>query len=173
MSGQMHKAKINDKRAISEIVSYVILIAIALSTASGIYVWLKYMTPSEKELCSEDVSIIIRNYNCINPNILEITVQNKGLFKINGFFIRAADKSGGIPITGLKSTDAEYSLADGRYEFVYPLIPENYTSLKFDYSSLGSLAKIEVQPYIVAENSELRLCPNIYSQDIAASKNCN
>ncbi len=74
--------KKNNKRAISELVSYVLLITLALAMAGGVYAWLKFYAsnPLPEEQC-EGISLAITDVSCAG-NELTIDLKNTGRFNI-------------------------------------------------------------------------------------------
>jgi len=56
-----------NKKAVSLMLSYVLLIVIAISVAIGVYAWLKFVAEGTEglEKCPADVSLIIQNYECV------------------------------------------------------------------------------------------------------------
>ena len=168
------KSKIKSKKAVSLMVSYVLLIVIALALASVIYSWAKVKSnflPQEE--CPEDVSIIIKDYSCNNTiKVISLYIENKGLFNINGFFIRASDNESIIASIPLNTTDIERSLIiSGRYDFFDNLLKPNEVRVaNFSFKNSDPLKKIEIQPYILQE--KITLCPNRVRLNIDANK-CN
>ncbi len=80
----MRNIAIKQKRAVSLIVSYVLLLVMAVSMAGMIYGWLKYQARLPAEIkCPEGVGIAI-TYDC-NATHFNITVYNQGLFRIDGY----------------------------------------------------------------------------------------
>ncbi len=91
-----------NKKALSEVVSYVFLIIIALALAAMTYSFLKVYIPKEKIECPSDISLIIDSYACryiyrsgggigqpaTYSSYLNISFINKGLFKIDAAYIR-------------------------------------------------------------------------------------
>lgn len=80
-----------NKKAISEIVGYTILIVIAVSLSILVYSFLRLYIPKEKVTCEEDIRLIIQDYTCEN-GMLSLTITNKGLFKAGAFYLRFEDK---------------------------------------------------------------------------------
>src|SRR3989344_210535 len=77
----MRKIRKENKKAVSEIVSYVLLIVVAISLSIIVYAWIKIQLPKEIIECPEGVSVIIKDYQCNEQNnIINITFQNKGFF---------------------------------------------------------------------------------------------
>lgn len=78
-----------NKKALSEIVGYTILIVIAISLSVMVYSFLKLYIPKEKVTCEEDVRLILQDYDCdVSNGILNVTIANKGLFKAGAFYLR-------------------------------------------------------------------------------------
>ena len=88
---------IKNKRGISELVSYVLLITLAIAIAGGVFVWLKYEAiPPAKEECP-DVNIILLNDTCYNnaggQGNITFWIKNNGNFDIDGFKFMIANDS--------------------------------------------------------------------------------
>lgn len=80
-----------NKRGISEVVSYVLLIVIAMALAAIVYTFLKVYVPKEKPECKEGINIIVNDISCTNngaENVLDLVLENKGLFEINKAYLR-------------------------------------------------------------------------------------
>lgn len=171
-----------NKKALSEIVSYVILIVITLSIAALVFAWLRFYVPSEneRETCPDTISLFINEYACTSstPKTLNITLENNGYFNIAGFYIRASDNLTKKPITLLNSTfpGMVAALGPGRHDFNFSnnkhLFPQQKTNVKFDYSGLTTIQRIQIQPYIYPEKgsaNSIVLCPTLTEINI---ENC-
>ncbi|MFZ1971019.1 MAG: archaellin/type IV pilin N-terminal domain-containing protein [Candidatus Nanoarchaeia archaeon] len=81
-----------NKRGVSEIIGYILLIAITISISIFVYVWLKSYVPQNSISCPDGVSISIINYtySCTKNN-LGLTLQNTGTFNISGYYIHASN----------------------------------------------------------------------------------
>jgi len=77
-----------NKKAISEMVSYILLISLAVAMSGIVYAWLQFYVqkPFAEESCP-DISLIITDYNCSN-GIFNLTVQNKGRFYVDGYTLK-------------------------------------------------------------------------------------
>lgn len=80
-----------NKKGVSEIVSYVLLIVIAVALAGAVFAYLKLYIPKEKPQCEQDISLIIQNYSC-KTGELEVTFLNKGLFSADAAYVRLGEK---------------------------------------------------------------------------------
>lgn len=142
-----------NKKAVSLMLAYVLLIIIAISLSIGIYAWLKFVArgPEDIDKCPEGVSIIILDYDCADTqeDAIELVIKNKGRFNVSGYSIKGTDN---------KSQEAWVKLEDplGGVEGVYifaqgsvntPLAPDAVADPRvFSYSNLGKLEKIEIEP---------------------------
>src|SRR3989338_8510282 len=79
----MRKIRKENKKAVSEVVSYVLLIVVAISLSIIVYAWIKIQLPKEIIECPEGVSVIIKDYRCNKQNnIINITFKNNGFYII-------------------------------------------------------------------------------------------
>lgn len=152
-----------NKRGISIIIGYVILITIAISLSVLVFNWLRfYVSPETEETCPEGVSLIIQDYSCANQK-LNITLKNKGLFNISGFILRVHDRLGAkLGIYTLNKTGR--SLAPGgevtkEYDFSDPGIVEGSST------GLTSITLIDVQPFLGNPGSEI-YCERVSTQSV-------
>ncbi len=156
---------IKNKRAISEVVAYVLLIVISLSIATSVYYWLKGQLPNDNNSieCEEGVRLNIReyNYNC-STKMFNLTVENRGLFNIDGFIVRVNNETGKtIGIYTLNKTGAVVNLSSRfylNYNFSGPITAE-IPSKKI----AGTLTFLEVQPLLL-KKGKLVFCENVISQ---------
>lgn len=84
--------KIRNKKGLSVIVGYVLLIAFAMVMGGLVYYWMKSYIPTDGIKCPEGVSVFIEDYSCDFPR-LTMTIKNNGKFNIDGYFIRGANNS--------------------------------------------------------------------------------
>ena len=167
----MKAGKIKIKKAVSEVVSYVLLIVIAMSLAAGVYAWMHFYVPSEKEeKCPDETAISITNAECPaaglgQPRKLVLTIQNQGLFEVEGFFILASEDIARPPYQPLNDTRAADPNSPprdpGRYNF-FPskLAPGTSASAEFYYpSNFNSIKRVKVQPFKSSSLNATLLCP--------------
>jgi len=144
------------KNAVSNVVGYVLLIAIAVALSVLVYNWLRFYVGDEKVAeCSDGVGVIIKDYNCFESTAtdagrLMITLKNKGRFILDGYSLRVHDRPGadfgyytldevGAPI----DPGAEYTVV---YEF----------DATYDFSAdktLETLTLVEVQPFMMDDGN--------------------
>jgi hypothetical protein len=106
-----------NKKAISEIVSYVLLIIIAVGIAVLVYAFLRLYVPRERLSCPDDINLAIANTWCVvNPDggvRLHLTLENKGLFNVTDYYARIASQG----------KQAKLQLNQGKTSFPRPLSP--------------------------------------------------
>ena len=156
---------LQDKKGVSLMIGYVLLIIIAISLSIAVYAFLVLYLPSEEPGCPEDIKIIVNEVSCIWSSgdgkwQIEVSVTNKGLFGIDGIFIRVGDKDriykevvneddeefltgGGLP-PGEKRTLGNYNLAE--WSGGQSNAPTNY--------------EIEIEPFIfeLDKSNKPQLC---------------
>lgn len=81
-----------DKKGLTEMLSYVLLVIIAVGLSALVFTYLSVYVPKDTLQCSEDISLSLQDYSCkINPGggaDLTINLANKGLFKIDAVYLR-------------------------------------------------------------------------------------
>lgn len=160
------------KKGVSLIVSYVLLVVIALSLAIVVYSWLKFIAEGAEDIekCPKSVSFVIQDYECLADKKIQLNMKNKGFFNISGYAIKGAEDKNKVAWFKLKETDAlERIELDEGYLFLNPLPPNAAISRNFSYDGLTTLEKVEIEPIRVI-NKEVILCENaIVSQEVDCS----
>lgn len=159
--------RVTNKRAISLIVSYVLLISIGLSIAGLVYGWLKfYVNIEESVKCPDGVSFVIMNSSYSQPSILggsapsltfNLTIQNRGRFDIAGYVIRINNRTG--------ATVGTFEL--NRTNQV--LHPGNESKHLFDSDILNKYNKIcfvEVQAFVKDEKGQIVPCSTVSTRQL-------
>ena len=169
-----------NKKGVSEVVGYVLLIAVAVSISFLVYSYLKLYVPKEIPKCQEEVSLIVYNYTCANQQ-LALTLQNKGFFSIDGAFIRYGSSESKIKTTNLNNISVsgkDYNCIlfnDLQCASLGPLIiagqglkPGETLTRIFKNSALQT-GEIEIEPVILESNKQV-LCEEA---TIRQPINCN
>jgi hypothetical protein len=164
---------LKDRKGISMIIGYVLLIAISIVMSVIVYQWIKTYVPTESLECDEGTSIFIRtiNYDCENSR-LNITLKNNGKFSINGIYIRVSNKSG----EELAAIDISSRLLDGGIISATSIVfselvenaltpdePSNLKILSFNVSGLGQLYTLEIVPIrlqVIEDKKQSLSCSN-------------
>ncbi len=166
-----------NKRAVSLMLSYVLLVIIGIALSIGVYSWLKFVVKGTEgiEKCPEGISLVIQDYNLLDNKKIELNVKNKGLFNISGYYIKGTDDKNQEAWFNLKDVMAGSisSAVDGTYLFLEPLPPNAENSHVFLYEGLDKLEKIELEPFRIQEKEPLKkkkivLCEQgVISQEIS------
>lgn len=162
----MKLLSLSNKKGVSLLISYVLLISISIALSVLVYNWLRfYVQETELEKCKEGIAIVIQDYECFLANggvdgSLNITIKNKGRFNIDGFVLKVNDRAGA---------------KIGLYNFTNDgemMVPAQVVNRKFDFSevdmntsTLIQITMIEVQPFVL-EGSDRTYCEKISSQSV-------
>ncbi len=84
-----------NKRGISVIIGYLLLVSFAIIMSAGIYAWMKTYVPTEELDCPDGVSLYIQEATLTNNSetnyTLNLTLKNNGRFSLAGYYIHATD----------------------------------------------------------------------------------
>jgi len=81
-----------NKKGISIMVGYILLISLAVIMGGVMYAWMKSYVPSEEIACPDGVAMVVENYNyTCATGILNLSLKNNGRFDIAGYYIKATD----------------------------------------------------------------------------------
>ena len=164
--------KTKNKKAVSLIKFYVILISIVIGLSVGVYAWLKVIAnPSAPTDCKSDTSVILESQEC-NPGSLELNLVNNGRFNVNGVIVAVGDDSDSYPTIYLKTN--VYSEA-GEYFFINPLKPQNSLEIEFtnedsEGTIRNSIGVIQIQPFIIEQNQKIVCQNSVIKQEVSG---CN
>jgi hypothetical protein len=157
-----------DKRGVSIMVGYALLIVVAIGLAAIVYPFLKARLPVDRVECPADLSLSIDEVAC-NRADWKVTIKllNRGLFNVTGAYIRFAEsgksvrpqinKNKELYLTGLNpvplgpgqyTPDLSYSTGDLSY------LPENGTFV------------VEVQPAVFKKGVLVPCSNKIITQTI-------
>jgi flagellin-like protein len=83
---------IKNKRGVSEIIGYILLVAIVVVISIFVYGFLKTFVPQQALTCPDGTSVAMNTiiYNC-TLNTLNFTVDNDGTFSIAGYFVHVSN----------------------------------------------------------------------------------
>lgn len=90
----MNNSLFQDKKGLSEIISYVLLVVIAVGLSVLVFGFLTLYTPKDNLSCPEDIRIVVDKLNCASPlsandnATLNIEITNRGLFKLDAAYVR-------------------------------------------------------------------------------------
>lgn len=145
-----------DKRGISIMIGYILLITMAVIMSLIVYQWVKTYVPKDVQKCPDDVSLLIEEFNCEELSI-SLILRNNGLFNIDGYFVMATTQDDQeLATVNLIKDDL------GHVTFVDPLepgvvsVPKN---IPVDENEIDELHSIEIIParYQLDDKKVLRL----------------
>ena len=145
----------SNKRAVSTIIAYVLLIGLAVSMSVLVHNWLKlYVAEDESQTCPEDVALSIEGYS-YSSDWLNLTIKNRGKFNIEDLSVKVStdSESGGIDPLKLN-----YAVTIG----VGDKLVINYTLEDLIYEHPTYL---EIQP-VIFEDGEIIYCSQTIGQKI-------
>ena len=158
--------RLSDRRGLSNMVGYVLLISITIALSILVYNWLSfYIGDEDVGECPEGVGVSISSSRCyashpvFGPGRLVVTLKNKGRFTIDGYRLRVHDQKRAE--FGFYTFDeVGVSLAPGEeYEETYYF--KNYT---FDGYNVSKVTLVEVQPFVEDEGNVS--CKSYAFQDV-------
>jgi len=158
------------KRAVSMIVSYVILIVIAVGISVLVYNSLKLYLPSDKPTCPPEISLIIEETFC-NNSYLTLSLKNKGLFNVSAVYIRMANVSRAtrIQINQDKSILDKPIAPGGTWEWLGNVTSGPIENSDGTYPSIvtsDGMYTIEIQPAVIS-GQKIILCEHaVITEDI-------
>lgn len=171
----MIKLQSLDKKGLSEIMGYVILIIIAVGLSVLVFGSLSLLVPKDKPECKQDISLSINDYVCTyTPDDINftLTLSNKGKFSVHAAYVRFGKE--GREIRGLIN-DPENLAASASFflnpssvkeglkpgEFVTKQYNPNILSGSGTSGILDSVGNyvVEIQPAVFDEG-DLAICEN-------------
>lgn len=149
--------KKQDKKGLSVIIGYILLIAISIVMSVVVYNWLKTYVPKDVVACQDGTSVFIKelNYNCVEGSKkLEIILKNNGKFSVAGYYVRASDAPNqNIATIDLSSSVIENHEGENTFGSAVVFVlgennlePGESRALSFDMNSYSTLYKIELIP---------------------------
>ena len=164
-----------EKGGVSQVVTYVLLIVVAIGLSVMVFAFLQNIIPKEKFECPEGLSLIIRDVECVTLGVIKIDVANKGRFDIDGIYARysnSIDQAASYDLLPDENYGSINIITQGQKNkglgFMYfgrsnpiPLYPGADYTQHFDYGINGpiNLKKIELQPFLNLEGERtLGIC---------------
>lgn len=162
-----------NKKGVSVMIAYALLIIIAIALSVGVYTSLKILVPDEKLECPQGVSLIIKDISCLPGDKVEVTFENKGRFDVDGAYVRIANEQDGEPVWEIQADESDVIVRDpGFFYFIGPnglRVSSDSQEVRFDYSevySQGEAPRTNSQMYEILiepivrdrETNEIALC---------------
>jgi flagellin-like protein len=164
--------KETNKKSLSEIVSYVLLIAMTIAIAVVVYKILMTWTNINPPInCEEGTSIILNSFENRGTAFV-INLENNGRFNISGIILSVATNISYTPRDNLVSAGG--IKGNIYYHFDKPLRPQESKNATFlnEYKNssnldLSTIKKVKIQAFILHNKRTRVLCTNsIIEQNI-------
>jgi hypothetical protein len=157
-----------EKRGISEVIGYVLLVTLALSMAVLVYDWLKPNAALQDELgCPEGAEVIIKEISN-NGTHINISIENRGRFTIDWVLVRVNNISNAKIGTFLVQRNTT-ALDPGEEEVL--VIKKNPGIIDINDNLIGTVSGnlyyVEVQPIIYdTAKKKTRFCEKTSGKEI-------
>jgi hypothetical protein len=162
-------------------VSYVLLISIAIAVSAGVFVWLRSMANIEPPVdCDEGTSLILYDYKC-SRDFVNLTVKNNGRFNVDGLVLIVSPDKDKAPTNYLiPQSSGTIEIVGGSYLFRNRLPPGETTSAEFYGQVLdntGNVVRadfneikvIQIQPFVIKKGKRVLCQEAVIRQEI---ENC-
>jgi hypothetical protein len=150
------KMMIKDKRALSVMVGYVLLVAIAVVMSIIVYQWISSYAPKDVPDCPDGVSLLLEDVVCATtgPNIgLSFILRNRGRFNVDGYLIHVTNSSdqeiATINLAGNLTSGGTITGESIRFKSDGSLEPGGEVASNFYIANpdFGEINKIEIKPF--------------------------
>lgn len=138
------RGRMKSKKAVSEMVGYVLLIVIAISVSILVYAFLSSLPWIKPEACPDDTSLMIEDYSCYGK-IFNLTVKNNGLHSLDGFYIHISNDTK-KPVYALGEIGDIEGMA-GEVFFKYRLNSSKSKEIRFDFTRYNNITRVEIKPF--------------------------
>ena len=141
-----------NKKGVSVVIGYVLLIVFAISMSVLVYNWVRKIIPKEQIKCPEGVSLSITSLEK-EQNKIVLAVLNRGLFSINGITIRLKEDS---TICQIENIECEEKGFKQKVQIPDVIFLEGQldpgVEIELNVSSSCSMSEIELVPKKIVEN---------------------
>lgn len=177
-------AIISNKRGVSVIIGYVLLVAIVVVISIFVYQWLKTYVPQNSLQCPDGVSVSMPSYdyNC-TTDVLSFTLENTGTFSIAGYFIHASNQSGQVAAIDLSPyyTGSSSVGANGILYNYYNVIPpgnsvdpsKNIFNLSKFPPFTGTLTEVTIIPIRYVQYNNKNMTASCGSAQVSEPISCS
>jgi cysteine-rich repeat protein len=181
---------LQDKKGLSIMIGYVLLIVIAIVMSMVVFQFIRTYVPKDIFQCPDGVSVFIQEtiYNC-DTEKLNVTIKNNGRFNVAGYFIHTTTS----PEQELATEDLSDKISTGgedyRNSILFALGSENLLSTNnlkkttFDLSDVGTIYKINIVPvrfqeeegktrFVTCGNAKVGEVLSCWEEPEACEQNC-
>lgn len=161
-----------NKKAISLMVSYVLLVSIVIIVSIGVFAWLRTVANiSPPTDCKEGTSVILENYLCTSgaDGGIDLYLKNNGYFNISGIILSVSNDTGIFPVVYLMPDIATCSgtAIKGHCQFAQALKPGEIITTNFSNIDGDDLQPVDfneiriirIQPFVIETTGKI-ICQN-------------
>ncbi|MFH1608360.1 MAG: hypothetical protein ABIA78_04470 [archaeon] len=148
-------SQIKNKRGISIMIGYILLVTLAVVMSFAVYSWIKTYVPKDPLACPDGASIFLKNYEC-TAHLLTLTLQNNGRFDIGGYYVSVSTVSGADATIDISEFITNQNLKLGGGDMIIFQIPsgDNYNLFTpgdtethtFDLTSVNNIYSVKILP---------------------------
>ncbi|MFH1607853.1 MAG: hypothetical protein ABIA78_01845 [archaeon] len=140
-----------NKKAVSIMIGYVLLVTFAVIIGAIVYQWVKTYVPRDSLECPDETSLFIKDYtyNC-STNQLSLTFRNNGRFDIRGYFIHGTtSQEQELATQDLSQSHDKYTVGNS---VIFNGIGDNpfksnsEEAHNFNLSAVGQIYSVEIIP---------------------------
>ncbi len=154
-----------NKKGLSEIIGYVLLIVFAVSMSAIVFAWLRAKAPKAEEKCPDDVSIEVISYTLNPGKSLSFDLRNRGFFGVNGLSVRLKEGTKNCVITQATCSNCtKYQARSNKILFEQKINPSGIETITIVYEDCTTPSDIEIIPMRFIEN-DFVLCENSIYRD--------
>jgi hypothetical protein len=142
--------KHKNKKGLSIVIGYVLLMAVSISMSILVYQFLKTYVPKDAVTCPEGTSLFIKSADC-SGGTLTLILKNNGKFSLDGYFIHGSTNPDTLAtidlvplVTGYDDGDKSIAFTQGVENGFNP--GDNPNADLFQGTKINGLKKIEIIP---------------------------
>ena len=154
----MNRVKRMNRRGLSVMIGYILLVSIGLALSAMVYSWILFYLPSGEVVeCPEGLSLSIKNVDCnSSTKILNFSIKNIGLHSIDGISIKVDDKT--YPNMGVFLVAENFTKILPGEELSYSY---SYYDLVIYDKLMSELTLLELQPQVKVDGESLYCQPTV------------
>jgi hypothetical protein len=163
-----------DRRGVSIMVGYVLLIIMAVGLSIAVFAYLKLYLPKADAECKDNIIISIDEVSCElsqgTEYYVSLKLTNRGLFNINGAFIRIGEQGRIFKILLNEEENFLFQEGAGSDNLLNPgetWEPENF--YLYEPDNPDAPQEIEVEPFVYIDNKPALCEKAIVSKTIFCS----
>lgn len=173
--------KKTNKKGLSEMLSYVLLIFIVVGLWSLVYVFIRANANVEAPIdCKQDTSITLEKTECYD-NIVKLIIKNNGRFNISGIIVSVGDNYQNIPTDYLAPFSIDGEIMKGQkgiYYFIKSLAPGESSAAIFSNRKVNAdggdnlmelITVIQLQAFVQYKKNKILCKESVIKQEI---ENC-